>query len=151
MPRQIKAGLFLGFFGLLVGYVLVVEFVNAQLFSNYDFLTLAFDWERIMRLNWDVFLQALAIMFACFGVAAAFGAHSATQALTRVGKTNWQTGWALRWNGLLGTPGDGFVVPGGSRDTADALDGTADGEITLAAVVPDGAPAPAAASSYCFR
>ncbi|MEL6100415.1 MAG: type IV secretory system conjugative DNA transfer family protein [Pseudomonadota bacterium] len=110
MPRQIKAGLFLGFFGLLVGYVLVVEFVNAQLFTNYDFLTLAFDWERIMRLNWDVFLQALAIMFACFGVAAAFGAHSATQALTRVGKTNWQSAWALRWNGLLGAPGDGFVV-----------------------------------------
>ncbi|MEL6583656.1 MAG: Ig-like domain-containing protein [Pseudomonadota bacterium] len=47
-------------------------------------------------------------------------------------------------------PGDVFVMLGGRLDTADALDGTADGEITLAAVFPDGAPAPVAAGNLRF-
>ncbi|MEJ6396037.1 type IV secretory system conjugative DNA transfer family protein [Gymnodinialimonas sp. 2305UL16-5] len=108
MPRQLLAGLFFALIGAIVAYLLAVEWIRFQLGSDigygYPLLNLASILDNT-QLTGQLAIGFGALMICGF----LFGAHYATEPLTKVANSRWQTKADLRRNKLLREPGAGFV------------------------------------------
>lgn len=110
MQRQLASGLFFTMGGVILAYIFATLWVDQNLYGTigYDYLIMnAFDLrtqdEGLFTQVWLIFL------FLAIG-GFAFGAHSASEALTKQGTSEWQSRWEMRRNKLLGKPGKGFIL-----------------------------------------
>lgn len=110
MNRQIKAGLFFGVTGLAVGYVLATAFLEFHLQREIGIDYILLNIWNLQQTDKDIFTLILVILFGAALSAAALGANFATEDLTTLGTSRWQSAWDLRRNKLIGKPGQGFLV-----------------------------------------
>lgn len=110
MQRQLASGLFFTMGGVILAYIFATLWVDHNLFGTigYDYLIMnAFDLktqdEGLFTQVWLIFL------FLAMG-GFAFGAHSASESLTKQGTSEWQSRWEMWRNKLLGKPGKGFIL-----------------------------------------
>lgn len=110
MPRQLKAGLFFCICGLTIAYVFATLWVDYQYARpiGYDYLVL--NIINLQRADAELFMQVCLTFLVLGMVGFAFGAHFASEALTKEGRSSWQTKAQMWRNKLLGKPGNGFIL-----------------------------------------
>ena len=139
MQRQLASGLFFTMGGVILAYIFATLWVDHNLFETigYDYLIMnAFD---LKTQNEGLFTQVwLIFLFLAIG-GFAFGAHSASEALTKQGTSEWQTRWDMRRNKLLGKPGNGFILAKTSKPESLGRYVTSDKYPNCLIVAPTGA------------
>lgn len=110
MQRQLAAGLFFMTGGLMVAYVFATTWIDFKVIGTAGFTYLLTNIPRLQAVYPDVFTQVWLIFLALGGAGFAFGAHVASEKLTTVGTSAWQSRADMRRNKLLGKPGKGFVL-----------------------------------------
>ena len=110
MQRQLASGLFFALGGLTLGYIFATLWLDYNLFGpiGYGYLiTNVFD----LKLRYPELLTQVGLIFLLFGLGGfGFGANFASEKLTTLGTSSWQTVWQMRRNKLLGKPGTGFLL-----------------------------------------
>jgi type IV secretion system protein VirD4 len=123
----------------MFGYLLPTAWLNQQLARPVDHFTLVRILPDLWRHNPDLTLQIALILAASALGFFAFGAHNASESLTTLGTSSWQSMRQMRRNGLLGTPGTGFVLAKTSGPTCRGRYITSDAHPNALIVAPTGA------------
>ena len=110
MPRQLSAGAFFAFGGLIIAYIFATVWADYQLPWTVSYLDFPETLIGLRGSDRDLFTQ-LWLIFLFLGMAGfALGAHSASEELTGEGTSSWQTRRQMQRGKFLGTPGKGFVL-----------------------------------------
>lgn len=139
MPRQLASGMFFALGGLTLAYIFATQWLDYQLFPTigYDYLvTHVFE---LQRLNGELFTQVCMIFLVMAIGGFAFGANSASEGLTKEGKSSWQSKTQMWRSNLLGKPGTGFILAKTSSPSKSGRFITSDKHPNCLIVAPTGA------------
>ena len=110
MAHQLKAGLYFAVLGAICAYILAIAYLDTRLVGTIGYDYLLTDAFTLNETRPDLFthIWALILVFCIAGFA--FGNHFASEKLTKLGTSAWQTKASLKRHGFLNKPGNGFIL-----------------------------------------